>query len=106
MQTTDSRLLSLLPHPQNESVFRLLACSLPGPRRRPPTQHKAACYSSVCPPGAWTLEHRLHLTLGQSCLLLSVVGMSLVAFGFLHRSSVCMETMMLPSTCERKANMR
>lgn len=87
-----------------EAVLGLLACSLPGPRRKPPTQHRAACYSSVCPQGAWTPGHKPHSTLGQSCLSLSGADMSLAASGCLHRSSVCKETTMLPSTCERKVN--
>ena len=84
--------------------LRQLACSSPGPRRMPPTQHRAACYSSVCPQGAWTSGHKPHSTLGQRCLSLSGADMSLAAFGCLHRSSVCKETTMLPSICERKAN--
>lgn len=82
----------------------MLLRSLPGPRRRPPTQHRAACYSSVCPQGAWTPGHKPRLTLGQSCLLLSGAGMSLAASVCLHHSSACKETRTSPSTCDRKEN--
>lgn len=103
MQTIASHLPSAFPTPHYEAVFRLLACFLPGPRRRPPTRHRVACYSSECPWGAWTPGHKPRLTSGQSCLLLSVADMSLAASGCLHRSSACMETMKLPSICQRKA---
>lgn len=95
--------LSLFSSPQHEVVLGLLACSLPGPRKWPPTQHRAACYSSVCPRGAWTPGYKPHLTLGQSCLSLLGADTSLAASGCLHHSSVCKETTTLPSICERKA---
>lgn len=106
VQNHPSHFLSLFSSPHLEAIFGLLACSLPGPRKKPPTQHRAACYSSVCPQGAWTPGHKPHLTLEQSCLSLSGADTSLVASGCLHHSSVCKETMMLPSICERKANQK